>query len=239
MRRVGVRAQAVITAGDAGFSYSHAQEPARTLESMETDFEKRAEKCHRKMPGLLRALLEDFGISSEVVDRYSLGWDGQLITIPVRTSLGSIAFFETWDTDNIGVPVDEVDAIELFGWDVLLPQPDRIVIAEGIHEALVLQSQDVPAVSASGSGRYFKRREWVSRLQDIPEVVIAFKRGEHAERGRWCLNRADVIARIRRSIPHARTVSWPKELGKDGGVLSFLAARRPSRQELEHPLFRV
>ncbi|MCH7665254.1 MAG: hypothetical protein IH936_04910 [Acidobacteria bacterium] len=100
------------------------------------NFENRARGYAEALPGIIRATLMDHGVSSTVVDDRLIGWDGNYITVPVRGRAGRIVFFERWDAAGIGKPVDDLEYVELFGWDVLERKPSRLVIAEGIHEAL-------------------------------------------------------------------------------------------------------
>ena len=197
------------------------------------DFERRAALYHHRLPGLIRATLIDHGVSASVIDHRLLGWDGEYLTIPVRNRLGRVVFFERWDGTSVGVPVDDGQTIELYGWEVLRTEPPRVFLAEGIYEALVLQSHGIPAVSATGSGRFFKRREWGPALLAVPQVVLAYRRGERKERRRYLLTRHCVVERARQALPDATIVTWPDELGDDGGAAAFFVTHRRSVEDLE------
>lgn len=200
------------------------------------NFETRARTYHEELSGLVRATLVDHGISSEVVSQRLLGWDNSAITVPIRGRTGKIAFFERWAGDAIGTPNDTIANVELYGWDVLERKPARVVIAEGIHEALVLQSNGIPAVSASGSGRFFKSREWGDFLREIPQVVLAYRRGEKRERRKYLLSRDEVRARANLAIPEAVSLTWPKELGTNGGAYAFFVTLGKTAEDFERLL---
>lgn len=197
------------------------------------DFQTRARKYHDELPGLIRAALVDHGISSGLIDHRLVGWDGEAITVPVHRRSGKIAFFERWPGDAIGTPNETIGHVELYGWEVLEQKPERVVIAEGIHEALVLRSRGLPAVSASGTGRFFKSREWGDFLREIPQVVLAYRRGERRERRKYLLSRDDVCARVQQAIPHAVYLTWPADVGNNGGAYAFFATLGKTPEDFE------
>ena len=185
------------------------------------DFEQRALDHHVRLPGILRALLHDRGISSRVIEKRLLGWDGTHVTIPVRDQAGQVVFFERWDPKEVGVPVDSRKTVELFGWDVLDECPARLVIAEGCHEALVFESVGVPAVSATYTGRFFKERLWSPALASTADIVLAFRRGDKRERGKYLPSRAEVVEAITSALPDAHVLDWPPAIGDQGGAFDY------------------
>ena len=198
----------------------------RTLEQRSSDY-------HRALPGVARASLIDHGIAADVIDRYRLGWDGTYITVPVRDRTQRLIFLETWDPDQIGTPSTSLPLVELFPWQLLGRDLERVVFAEGIHEALVLQSTGIDAVAATGTGRFFKERDWAPALADVHEVLVAFKRGERAERRKWLLDRQEVIQKILLHLPNARRLEWPREVGEPGGAFEFFVGGRRGRDDFE------
>lgn len=197
------------------------------------DFNKQAEAWHGALPGIVRAFLLDHGVSDEVIDRNLLGWDGEHITVPIRNCRGRVVFFERWHSNSIGKPNEPEVTVELLGRDVLKNSPEQVVIAEGILEALVLQSAGFAAVSASGSGRYFKAREWAGYFRDIPSVLVAFKNGPHRERQKWKLDRDGVAEKILALVRQAKRVDWPLDLGLGAGAFEFFVQGPGTREGLE------
>ncbi len=183
---------------------------------MDTDIERLASKYHSRLPGIVRAALNDSGISDEVIDRHGIGWDDEFITVPVRSRTGSVAFFEKWI--EIGLPAEELGYVELFPWETVKQRPELLVICEGVHECLVVESAGFPAVCATGSGLYFKAREWVEELDRVPQLVVALKRGDKRERKKGRLSRREVEAKIRMALPEAKVIPWPAEVGDGGGA---------------------
>jgi len=54
----------------------------------------RAEFYHRQLPDAMRRYLNRRGIPDTFIEKYLLGWDGQLITIPIPNRDGEIVFFK-------------------------------------------------------------------------------------------------------------------------------------------------
>ena len=190
---------------------------------MDTDFEKLAQTYHDRLPGIVRAALNDGGIANAVIDRHQIGWDDEEITIPVRSRSGAVAFFERWS--DVGVVAEETPAVELFPWETVLLRPPMAVFCEGIQECLVVESAGLPAVCATGSGRYFKAREWREDLARIPTLLIALKNGEKRDRRMGRPSRSEVVEKIETSVPDGRVIRWPADLGDGAGAVDFLLKR--------------
>jgi len=201
---------------------------------MHTDPESVIERCHARLPGIVRAALVDYGISASVIDKRQIGWDGSAIVIPVRDQRGRFAFFETWsDTFGIGRPIAEPRATELFPWQVLGDAPSRLILAEGIHEALVFESRGLPAVAATGSGLFFKTREWAPLLAKIPEVIVAYRAGERRSRRAFQPSRSELRTTVESSLPNARFIEWPDAFGENGGAFEYFVKLKQSAADFE------
>ncbi len=198
-----------------------------------TDFEQLAVDYHQSLPGIVRAALNDSGISNSVINKHQIGWDDELITVPVRNSSGSVVFFEKWK--DVGVAAAELSHVELFPWAVVKRQSSVAVFCEGIHECLVVESSGLSAICTTGSGRYFKARAWQNDLSRIPHLVVALKKGDRRDRRLGRLSRSEVEAKILASLPNARGVSWPEDVGSGGGAVECAAQGISVRDRLlEH-----
>ena len=196
-----------------------------------TDLDKLAQRYHDSLPGLARATLIDFGIADEVIDDALLGWDGDAITVPVCSHSSRVVFFERWDPARIGEPLDNPGYVELYGRDALPTEIDHLVLAEGIHEALTFRSRGLPVLAATGSGRFFKTREWTAVFQDAEEVLLAFKSSERVERARHLNSRREVVERARKALPQASEVLWPNDYPRDAGALRFFVEENHSAED--------
>ena len=181
------------------------------------NLKEQVDRYHAELPGIVRALLVDHGISETVIDRHQIGWDGTCIVVPILGRVGTHTLLERWDGKQVGVPVDVCKSVKLFGWDIVRQVPRRLVIAEGIHEALVFESLGISAIAASDNGLYFKKREWADALAVVPEILVALRLGAKQPRGKFMLSRAQVVDRIEAALPQAREVTWPETVGEQGG----------------------
>lgn len=181
----------------------------------------RAREYHEALPGIIRATINDAGITNEIIDKRELGWNGRHITVPIKNTYGVISLIEEWSPNEMGVAVDPSPITELYPHSMIAAHPYRLVIAEGIYEALVLESQGFAAVAASGTGRYWKIREWTELVQGVPEIAIAFKAGSNYEPEKHKLNRREVVERIRESLPHAQVIEWPSVVPDGFGAAYF------------------
>jgi hypothetical protein len=203
---------------------------------MKSVFDRLAHEYRLRLPGFIRAILIDHSISAEVIERRGIGWDGKFVTVPVRDASGHVVFFERWNAGEIGVPVEPDIPVELYPREALMPTPSRVIIAEGVHEALVFESHGLTAVTATGTGRVLKLREWGPLIGRVPEVVLAYRRGERRTPGKHVLSRSESVVRAARAFPHARRIEWPEEVGNDGGAYAFFVTLRRTAEEFERLL---
>ncbi len=181
---------------------------------------------HRQLSDRIRHYLNARGIADELIHRHLLGWSGGRITIPISDRDREIAFFrlarDPEDTaDGPKMYATPGSSIELYGWEVVACKPQRIIIAEGEFDRLVLEAQGFHAVTSTGGAGSF-RAEWAEHFLQIPEVYICFDRDEAGRRG---------AERVGRLIPHARIVHLPDEVGEGGDVTDFFVRLGRSRED--------
>ncbi len=191
-----------------------------TLECMSPDFVQLAMHYQAQLSGYLVAHLTDRGIADGTAVRRGLGSDDDNITVPVWSDRG-ISFFERWSLDDLGMPLDDVGFVSRYPADRFREQHDVLVFAEGIYECLIFESMGIPAVCATGTGLYFKRREWVPLLRDVSEILVAFRSGERQSRRKFVLSREEVISNILIALPQARRIEWPISIRQDEGAFEY------------------
>jgi DNA primase len=171
---------------------------------------------HRQLTDRIRAYLNARGIPDDLIHRHLLGWSGGRITIPIPNRERDIAFFKLArdPEDDSGAPkmyATPGSSIELYGWEVIARKPQRLILAEGEFDRLVLEAKGFDAVTSTGGAGSW-RPEWSSALSDIPEVFVCYDRDEAGESG---------SLRVARQIPNARIVNLPDEVGEGGDVTDF------------------
>src|SRR5947207_3137130 len=186
-----------------------------------------AREYHRNLPAHVREYLQQArGISPEIVDRHLLGWNGSRITIPIFDRAGQFAFFKLAkgrndQTDGPKMLATPGAHAELYGWERVLANPERIIICEGEFDRLVLESRCFAAVTSTGGALTF-RPEWAEALRGVPTLYMCFDNDDAGRAG------AERVARL---IPHARIVWLPDEVGEGGDVTDFFVRLGRSREE--------
>lgn len=194
-----------------------------------TDGPALAKEYHRNLPARVRDYLRhQRGIADGVVDLHLLGWNGNRITIPVFNRAGALAFFKlTKDPDDkTESPKMLVPAgvhAELYGWERVLANPERIVICEGEFDRLVLETQGIAAVTSTGGALTFGP-EWAEAFMEIPNVYVCFDNDNTGQAG------AERVARL---IPHARVIGLPEEVGEGGDVTDYFVHLGKNREEFD------
>ncbi len=187
---------------------------------------------HTALPERIRRYLVDVrGISDDSINHHLLGWDGRRITIPIFNRDGLFSFFklakDPQDTSDspkmLALPGSHA---ELYGWERVMVNPERIVICEGEFDRLVLESRGLAAVTSTGGAQVF-RAEWAEDFKEIPNVYVAFDNDAAGRAG------AERVARL---IPQVRLVSWPEEIGEGGDVTDFLVRLGRTVEDFEQLL---
>jgi hypothetical protein len=186
----------------------------------------RALQYHEAIPLRIGHYLNSRGIPDAIIGRYMLGWNGKRITIPVFDRDGNVLFFRFARDPQDNRPGPKIlspagASAELYGWEQLGTQPERIIICEGEFDRLVLEGQGFPAVTSTGGAGVF-RPEWAEHFKAIPEVYICFDRDEAGHRG---------AIRVGGLVPHAKIVELSEEVGYGGDVTDFFVRLGRTRED--------
>jgi DNA primase len=189
---------------------------------------------HKQLPDAVRRYLTRRGVAEELIHRYLLGWDGRRITIPIWNRNREIAFFKLAKNpfDRSKSPkmiASRRSHVELYGWDTLLRQPQRVVICEGEFDRLVLESNGFPAVTSTGGAGAFEE-EWASHFTAIRDVYVCFDNDEAG---------ADGARRVMSLLARAKLVTLPAEVGRGGDITDFFATLGRTRVDFEVLLSRA
>jgi DNA primase len=193
------------------------------------NFRQEALRYHRRLTPQLWGYLEvTRGIPKSLIHRHLLGWNGERITIPIPRKDGSIAFFKlARDPEDVPAAPKMLTSpgatAELYGWDTLRRNPERVVIAEGEFDRLVLEGHGFPAVTSTAGALTFLP-EWAEEIAKIPEIYVSFDRDEAGREG---------ALKIARLLPQARIVELPEEVGDHGDVSDFLVRLKRKPEDFE------
>jgi len=187
---------------------------------------------YRNLPERVRDYLRrERGISDEVINLHSLGWNGQRITIPITDRNRQVVGFK-FAKD----PADQTDSpkmltmpgarAELYGWERVLAKPTQIIICEGEFDRLVLESRGFAAVTSTcGAGTF--HAEWGPFFAPIPSIYVCFDNDDAGREG---------AQRVAKVIPRARIVRLPEEVGEGGDVTDFFVRLGRDRGAFERLL---
>jgi hypothetical protein len=116
--------------------------------------------------------------------------------------------------------------IDLYGWETLRLEPQRVVICEGEFDRLVLEANGFPAVTSTGGAATF-RAEWADAFSNIPEVYVCFDRDPVGYEG---------MMGVGRLIARAKLIELPEEVGDSGDVTDFFVRLGKTDQDFEELL---
>jgi hypothetical protein len=180
----------------------------------------RAHVYHCLLPAERRQVVIRAGIPDAVIDRIALGWNGQALTIPITNRAGEVvAIMEAglneisaeWSVDGPGSAMSE-----LFGWDAVERQPDRIIICSNIVDRLILESHGFAAVSSTTD--QFEPA-WADALRGIPAVYAVLPLSAHA-----------FVKSLRKLLPQLRVVALPQS---SGSIAAYFVRLRKTRAQFE------
>jgi len=188
----------------------------------------RAEFYHRQLSQAMRRYLNSRGIPDTFIERYTLGWNGKAITIPIEDRDGIVVFLKLVKSpfDGSRAPkfqTPEGASVELFPWKTIQRQPGRIVIAANELDCLVLEARGILAVCSTAGPRSFQA-EWAKYFEGIEHVYVCFDRSRSGVRA------AEKVATL---IPGTTIVRLPEAVGQDGGVTDYFVRLGNTRWDFE------
>ena len=206
------------------------------MELMSESFTERAERYHADLPGVVRAALRDQGLTDLLIDERMIGWNGDHIVVPVFTPDGRLCLFERWEDPlehegRLGIAAS-CPRVELFAAETLRGTDQPVFLCEGVLETLIALSHGLTAVGATGTGLFFKQREWRPLLTDAPKVIVAYKKCHSGDFSPNAHRRLHLQTKVRRSLRQSVALQWPADL-PGGGFHEFLVTQKRSVEELQ------
>ena len=189
-------------------------------ENIVRDVTQEAERYHEQLSAEMKSWLRNGrGLSDAVIFCFKLGSNGKALTIPISNKEGRYTFFKFRKDPNDNSDKDKYwyskgSSAELYGWEHITEPKSSLVICEGELDRLILESYDIPAITATSGAATFKE-EWIDIINKIPsEIVICYDNDDAG------MNGAEKIAN---RIPRAKIVQIPKSDGiKD--ITEFIMA---------------
>ncbi len=168
------------------------------------------ENYHNGLPAEIeRWLLNERGLSKEVIEKFKIGWDGKAITIPIYDRTGKCNFhkYRNSHTDNSDKPkywYSKDSSAEIYGWEHIIDPRPSLIICEGELDRLILESNGLPAITATSGAGTFKE-EWIDIIKGLPsQIFLCFDNDMAGING---------VEKIAQAIPQARIIQIPAEEG--------------------------
>jgi hypothetical protein len=185
----------------------------------------RAEFYHRQLPDATRRYLNQRGLPDTFIEKYLLGWNGQLITIPITNRDGEIVFFKFARSpfSHSRAPKIEMPpsaSVELYGWDTLQRRPARVVICGNEFDRLVLEAHGFPAVCSAAGVETFQT-EWATHFDGVDRVYVCLASHEALRGG---------AKRLALLLPTVRPVELPEDAAD---VADYFVRLKKNRAQFE------
>ncbi|MCL4390229.1 MAG: toprim domain-containing protein [Patescibacteria group bacterium] len=192
-----------------------------------------ADACHLALTPDIRKYLNARGISDPVVDAFKLGWGkfyGKYwITIPIKDIYGSFCFFKLRQDPNTGndkMTYPKGIEAQIYGWEMLSENHDRIIICEGELDRLALISRNIPAITSTHGALTFKK-EWVDKIGKGKKIYICYDNDEAGRKG------SERVAKLlENSGNEIFIVTLPNEVGEGGDITDYLVKLNGDPEDL-------
>jgi hypothetical protein len=187
------------------------------------DFASLVDSCHQNLPQEIRKYLNSRGIINEVIDKRKIGYGDfykrNWITIPVKDKSGEYIFFklrEDPQTGNHKHTYPRGSQAQIYPWDLLGNNPEKLIICEGELDALLLESMEIPAVTSTAGAATFKD-EWIAEFKQIKEIFTCY---DNDKVGR--LGALNALNRLNNEIDSGLyKITLPSEVGDKGDVTDY------------------
>jgi len=192
-----------------------------------------ADAYHLALTSDIRKYLNTRGISDPVVDAFKLGWGkfyGKYwITIPIKNIYGSFCFFKLRQDPNVGnekMTYPRGIEAQIYGWEMLAENHDRIIICEGELDRLALLSKNIPAITSTHGALTFKK-EWIEKIGKGKKIYICYDNDEAGRKG------SERVAKLLgNSGNEIFIVTLPKEVGESGDITDYLVKLNGDPEDL-------
>lgn len=187
------------------------------------------QEYHRELlnlSGSLREVLrEKRGLTDDTLKKFSLGWDGERVTIPVYDEYNSLVNFRRykWNSTNDQYKVlnyrDELGnmygEVRIYGVDRLIDEDTSYVVwCEGEMDRIITEQEGFPAACpTSGAGTF--KPEWTRLFRNKERVYLA---QDNDEAGRNATQR--LCEKLYRVVD-VYIINWPENFPDRGDLTDY------------------
>lgn len=195
-------------------------------------------KALMDLTGPLRDVLKDKrGLSDDTLRNFSLGWDGERITIPIYNEYNTLVNFRRykWNSDNDQFKVlnyqdehgNSYGEVRIFGIDRIIDEDiEYVVWCEGEMDRVIAEQHGFPtACPTSGAGTF--KPEWTRLFRNKSRVYLA---QDNDEAGRNATKR--LCEKLYR-IVDVFIVNWPEDFPDKGDLTDYFTKCGQTAKDFE------
>lgn len=168
--------------------------------------------------------LHSRGITDEVISLHEIGYGtfyGKMwVTIPIKDINGNYSFFKLRQDPKQGNEKmtwpNDIKA-QIYDWNSLLLAENKLVIAEGEMDTLLLKSKDIPCVTNT-HGAVTAKEEWGEYFKKEIEYYICYDNDEAGKKG--ALKMADLL--LRHGCNKIKIIDLPDVVGEKGDLGDYV-----------------
>jgi hypothetical protein len=184
---------------------------------------KLVEKCHYSLTPEIIEYLNRRGISNEIIVKYQIGYGtfhgSWWITIPIKDPTGNYLYFKLRQDPKLG---DKKWTFiggpsQIFDWGSIITAKERVLIAEGELDALLMKSKGINCISGTAGAETFKE-EWLEYFdKDLP-YYICYDNDDAGRKG------SKKVASLlhRNGFKDINVITLPEEVGDKGDLGDYL-----------------
>jgi 5S rRNA maturation endonuclease (ribonuclease M5) len=192
------------------------------------------EKCHRGLPCKIRFYLNKRGIKDSIIEKNKIGYGkfyGKYwITVPLMDRNGKYIFFKLREDPLFGNDKSTYPRgvkSQIYSWETLENNTDRIVICEGELDCLLLLSKGILAITSTHGAMTFKE-EWIKDLAKFKKIYVCFDNDKAGRIG------AEKVLKRLKDITKAEVfkINLPNEVGEGGDISDYFIKLNGKEEDL-------
>jgi hypothetical protein len=190
------------------------------------------ESCHEALPENIRQYLNARGITDATINEYKLGY-GEFygkswITIPIKDIEGNFAFFKLRQDPNQGKEkiVYPNGEAQIYDWETLQKNQDKILICEGELDRLLLISKGIPAITGTAGAGTFKQ-EWADQIKKCKEIYVCFDNDKAGKEGA-----ESALKKLMTTDNKTYFVTLPEEVYEGGDITDYFIKLNGNAEDL-------
>lgn len=187
------------------------------------------ENYHKALPERIVEYLHARGISDEIISKYKIGYKNEYgswwIAIPVKDLDGNYSFFKLrqdpkYGDKKITFPSGNADMsveAQIFDWETLIMASDRILIAEGEMDALLMKSKGIGCISGT-HGANTTKDVWMEYFKPDISYYICYDNDKAGKIG--AKKMAEKL--FKNGCRNIYIIELPKEVGEKGDLENYV-----------------